>query len=136
MPRHPDVFDGDEEGRHKKLCRWRRWRCDEQRFRTCRDCVAFERRGGRRPQCPRCGLRDPLWPELRPIAALWEASQGQWRYSFSGPSGMDWNGVKTVAELLELPFGREEFLMLSELEADTLAEIRKEREGCPTSSAK
>lgn len=49
---------------------------------------------------------------------------------------MDWNGVKTVAELLELPFGREEFLMLSELEADTLAEIRKEREACPTSSAK
>ena len=32
---------------------------------------------------------------------------------------MDWNGVKTVAELLELNFGREEFLMLSELEADT-----------------
>ncbi|WP_367400913.1 DUF1799 domain-containing protein [Bilophila wadsworthia] len=90
----------------------------------CRDC---RRKLNRNAPCATCAQRNPLWPELAPLASLWLDVQGQWRTGWNGPTGMDWQGVRTVAKWIGLSLTSNDFYRLSALERDTLQELAERK---------
>jgi hypothetical protein len=49
-----------------------------------------------------------LWPEHVPAVELWFAVQTQWRHGFSGPTGLDYAGVRASPRFRALPHAMRE----------------------------
>ncbi|WP_417022560.1 DUF1799 domain-containing protein [Bilophila wadsworthia] len=63
-----------------------------------------------------------MWPELAPLADLWVQVQSQWKNNGFGPTGMDWQAVRAIADWIGMDLTPADFRRLKALEDDTLKE--------------
>ena len=63
-----------------------------------------------------------LVEKLAPLADLWVQVQSQWKSSGFGPTGMDWQAVRAIADWIGMDLTPADFRRLKALEDDTLKE--------------
>jgi hypothetical protein len=83
----------------------------------CKSCKKIRREDWR---CGGCN-EPPIWDENVPIVELWLAMQTQWRTSFGGVIGLDYNVALQLMPAYDLDDARTALHGLQLMESETLA---------------